>query len=140
MVLLTTPDGLPITNAEAVLLPPATRAATTQSTLQTNHAHRGVVLWLDVTANPGGAASLTLRLLAADPASGVLVTYALWPDALTAANGTRRLVLYPGATAAPADPDTLTAAGLPLPRTWAVQVTHSGPGPWTYSVACSLLL
>ncbi|MGH2604227.1 MAG: hypothetical protein ACRDJ9_33180, partial [Dehalococcoidia bacterium] len=46
-------------NSDVELLASAARTATTTSADQLNHNGRGVVLLLDVTANPGGAETLT---------------------------------------------------------------------------------
>lgn len=125
-------------NEEATPLASAARTATINSPDQTNFNEKGVVIFLDVTVNPGGAETLQVIIQARDPVSGDYVD--LLDDgaqALGGAPGKRTLIVYPAAAAAAAGIDS--AVGFPLPRTWRVRVVHSAGGSWTYSVGASYI-
>lgn len=121
-------------NFEAPLLASAARTATTNSPDQTNHNVRGFALILNVTANPGAAETLSLKIQAKDPVSGSYVDVVDFGVIVTAANGTFYVIAYPGI----ADADhvaAVVAKSAVLPRTWRAVVTHSAAGSWTYSLA-----
>jgi len=62
---------LALNNIEAVLVPAGARTAAPTIATQANLNHRGVLLFLNITASPAvAAASLTLRLQAIEPVSG----------------------------------------------------------------------
>lgn len=122
-------------NTETTLLASAARTATTITPAQTNYNGKGVLLVLKVTANPGGAETLTLHLRydtgAADfGESGNIVT--------AASNGTYRLMVYPGASAAQVGNNKFLAAA--VPRSWAAVVQHSGAGSWTYELYAAVIV
>ena len=125
-------------NREATLLAAAGRTATTATGDQTAVNHRGAVLFLNVTANPGGGESLTLEVQEKDPVSGGYATVTAFA-AVVAANGLFVYTIYPGAA------ETGAVAGhevqaLPLPRTWRARVVHSAAGAWTYSLGACLVV
>ena len=122
-------------NAEGNLLPSAARTATLSTPNQTNPGARGVILTLNVTANPGGVETLTLQLqnmLPTDPT----ITQAIAASIVSAAasNGTYRLYVYPGASGALPNAANNVCFPLPVARTWLARVVHSASGSWTYSV------
>lgn len=123
-------------NTEGTLLASAARTATTNSAIQTNHNARGVVLFLNITATPGGAETLYLYLTMVDPVTGAGgVTSATHVTIPAATTGPFALVMYPGLlSAAMSDSRGFTRNGA-LPRTWLAQVIHSAGGSWTYSLS-----
>ena len=123
-------------NVEGTLLVSAARTATNASDPQTNYNHRGVVLFLYVTAMPGGGETLTVQLQLKDPVSG-WGTYVAFPA--VALTGYYQYVVYPGAAESIATANFEVAA-LPLGRTWRVNMVHSGSGSWTYSLGYALMV
>ena len=125
-------------NTEGTVLASAARAVTTSSADLTNHNARGVLLYLNVTANPGGGETLQLAVQAKDPISaGYAVLAQAAASALGGGTGLIGLLVYPGAASAGVD---LTHAQAPLPRTWRARVVHSAAGSWTYSVGFALVV
>lgn len=124
-------------NVTAEVLASAARTATINSASQTNHNARGVTLLLNVTANPGGLATLTVSI----ETQLANVWRALTAFAATASgtNATYIYQLYPGIVETSAV-GNVEVQGLGLPRFWRVTVTHSGAGSWTYSASSSLML
>lgn len=121
------------------VLASAARTATTNSADQTNYNGRGVTVFLNVTANPGGAETLSLKIQAKDPVSSAYIDVADAGVLFTAANGLKALTLYPGTLAADLVSGDVGKSGV-LPRTWRAVVTHSSTGSWTYSVGSSVIL
>jgi hypothetical protein len=121
------------------ILPSAARTTVLQGTSvdQTNYRHRGVMLMLDITANPGGAETLTLQVQA--KLNGKYRNITAFTAATAAANATWLFTVYPGAaeTAAVANHEV---QALPLPRVWRVVVTPSASGSFTYEVAGCYLI
>lgn len=130
-------DGLNLSvwrnNTEGTLLASAARTASVQGPTQTNHNARGVLITINVTANPGGAETLTLNLMVHDPVSGNNNTGIAVLATVAASNGVYRLLVYPGASGTP-NGTTNKAYALAVPRTWSPYVAHSGSSSWTYSV------
>jgi hypothetical protein len=132
-------------NVEGTILASAARTETTNSSDQTNHNARGVVIAVDFTATPNNAETVTVAIQAKDPVSAKYVTLTAF-TALTAsalgASPTTETYLY---TLCPGAAETAAVAkhevqALALPRTWRVAVTHSAGGSWTYSVGYSLIV
>lgn len=126
-------------NVEGTLLASAARTGTTIGAQQTNHNARGVLLLLDVTANPGGAETLSIQIRAYTPAApaqprSIFTT----PTLFTATNGIAAIYLYPG-TVETVAATTFEVNGVPLPRSWDAAVLHSAGGSWTYSLGYSLI-
>ena len=122
-------------NTEATLLASAARTASTNSPDQTNYNARGVFVFFDITAVPGGD-TVQLVVQGKDPASG---TYqALLTGAGLSGTGFRAYAVYPGAT--DASSEMTDRNDLPLPRMWRARVVHSGSGSFTYSVGAVYIL
>lgn len=120
----------------ATILPSAVRAATTTSQRQTNPGALGVTLFLNVTANPGGAETLQVSIQMVDVLSGAKRILATFPVTTAAANATYVYILCPGASEAIATAN-VEVQPLPLPEQFEVVVTHSASGNWTYSLTAS---
>ena len=128
-------DGLGNTitlkNVETLtLLASAARTATTASALQTNKAHRGVLIHINVTV--AGTGNITFYVRHFDPISGAAKGIGNGGVASTATY--YGMMIYPGAAAGldAAYPD-------PLPLTWDVLAQKSDGSSWTFSVAATLL-
>lgn len=127
-------------NLDGVLLASAARTATTSSPNQTNHNSRGVVLFLDVTANPGGAETLSVDIEYINPVTGTAALSTVKLDVPAATNGIFTLQVYPGTMDTPENPTNNTTYSMMLPRTWRATVTPSASGSWTYSLGYSLIV
>lgn len=125
-------------NTEGTLLASAARTATTYSSDQTSHNHRGVLMILNVTANPGAAETLTVSLEAKDSISSGYRSITAFAT-VSATNARYAFVVYPGAVETTDNTSTQTQ-GLPVPRTWRAGVTHSAAGSWTYSLSVAGIL
>jgi hypothetical protein len=131
-------------NVEGTVLSSAVRAASTNSSDQTNHNVRGVVVTLDITNTPNNAETLTLQIQFKDPVTGkyqTVTAYAALTASVLGANPTTATFLY---TLYPAALETAAVSnhevmGLALPRTWRVRVVHSAGSNWTYSVGYQLI-
>ena len=122
-------------NLDVTLLASGARTATSSSADQDNFNGRGVIVTLDVTADPASA-SITLAIERKDSVGG---KYEKLLDAVAvAAVGTHTYIVYPGCGAA-AD-DVVETNGYPLGRIWRVTVTHADTDSITYSVSGSLVL
>lgn len=122
-------------NEDVVLLASAVRAANTASAIQTNHNARGVVLLLDVTANAGGAETLSVVLQTRSPLTTIQTSLVVSPaEAFGGVAGSRLIMLYPGVLDADLSNAPDIGASLALPRTWIATVVHSAAGNWTYSL------
>jgi hypothetical protein len=127
-------------NQNVTLLASAVRAASTQSADQTNHNSRGVQLVLNVTANPGAAETLTIKLQGKDSISNTYYEICTSGVVVTATNAIRILHAYPGITAGDYTATTNVGKNVVLPRTWRAEVTHSASGNWTYSLSAVVLV
>lgn len=116
------------------LLASAARIASTDGPDQTNNRASGVYLFLDVTANPGGAETLTVAIQIKDKPSGKYRTLTSFPNAAAATNATYIYCLRVGAAETVAIAN-VEVQSLPLPALWRAIVTHSASGSWTYSLA-----
>ncbi len=121
-------------NLQATLLTSAARTGTTNTADQTNFNAKGVVLFMDVTAQNGTS---TLQLQAKDPASAKYFPLITWT--LTAAIQSQVLSCYPGATDQAATPLTQTQS-LPLPRVWRAQWNLGTATSVTFSLGMSYVL
>lgn len=128
-------------NVESTLLPAAVRNANTDSALQSSPEHKGAAFFLNVTANPGGAETLELQVMAYAPTPGAPGPYISSGPFVAATSGIFMFFVYPGVIAA----DFLYAgvrvgkAGV-LPRRWIARVVHSAGGNWNYSLDASTIL
>lgn len=122
------------------LLPPAPRVVTTASAPQTNRGHRGVIVFLNITVAGVGGQTLTVQVQGLDTASNDWVTLTGAATGITA-TGLYGFELSPGASGGTlSSPNfVLLRVSGGLPRTWRVNVVHSGANPFTYSVGYQLL-
>jgi hypothetical protein len=120
-------------NTAVPILTTAVRAATTNASDQTNYNARGVLVVLDITANPGGAETLQMVIQSRAIVAANYSELATYPVTAAAANATYFYILYPGSAETIAT-GRLEIQGLPLPRTWRPRIVHSAGGNWTYTV------
>jgi len=139
---------LALNNIQAILIPAGSRTVAPPIATQVNLNHRGVLLFLNVTASPANAAaSLTLRLQAIEPVTGTVVVALLTGAAIVAsatlnsATGLYTYAYYPGlpSPAAALGGITLAQNGI-LPRVWTATVTPTTGDAWAYSVSYALSL
>lgn len=116
------------------LLASAVRDESTDGPDQSNHRASGAYLFLDVTANPGGAETLQVALQIKDTISGKYHTLVSFPVTAAAANATYVYCLRVGAAETVATGAT-EVQSLPLPGRWRARVIHSSTGEWTYSLS-----
>lgn len=126
-------------NVGATLFASAVHTGTHSSPTQTNFNHSGLILFINITANPGGAETVSLNFHYVDPVSGLVTPTAATFTVQPAVNGTYSLILYPGSTTVES-PSQNKTYGLPVPREWQASVAHSGAGSWTYSVGYSYII
>lgn len=143
-----TGTDLALNNIQAVLVPAGTRTTAPPIATQANLNHRGVLLFLNVTASPAvAAASLTLRLQAIEPVTGTAVVNLLSGVAIVAtttvnsAVGLYTYAFYPGLpnTAAALGGLTLAQNGI-LPRVWTASIIPTTADAWAFSLAYALVL
>lgn len=127
-------------NMEGTLLASAVRTATTSSPNQTNHNSKGVIIYLNVTANPGGAETLKLSLRYIDISSGAESLDISSITTVAATNGLYTLQIYPGTLDTTDNQANNATYSMMLPRTWKATVTPSAAGSFTYSLGYSLIL
>ena len=125
-------------NLIGTLLSSAARTTNTSGIAMTNPNHRGLILYVNVTAVSGTSPTLQLRLNAIDPITGT--AFPLWlPAAVAPPVAATEYVygLYPSTLAG-----TFTASvNNILTRTWSVDALITGTTPSvTFSLAYSLLL
>jgi hypothetical protein len=94
------------------------------------------IFTVDITANPGGAETVTLSLQAWDPASGKWTPWAAWTACTAATNATFQKTLSPFTAQAPGGTNVENKVGQ-LPSLYRVVATHSAGGSFTYSVGAS---
>ncbi len=123
-------------NEEITVLASAARTATVSSADLTNYNARGVIITIDVTADPG-TASVTPTVEIKDSV-GALYDIILSATAVDAV-GTFVYVIYPSTLTAAANGITQVLQN-PLPRTWRVTMTHPNTQSLTYSVSASYIL
>lgn len=128
-------------NTEGTLLASAARTATTISPIQTNHNARGVHLFLDISANPGGADTLSLLLYGVNPVTGLRAAAIANVAVPAATSGLFELQVYPGINNGTLAAGAATVSKpFTVPRSWLAQVTHSGATSFTYSLGYSLIV
>ncbi len=129
---------IPDFHIETVLLADATRAASTNSLVQTTHGPaRGLVLYLDVSASTN-AQTIQVLIQIQDHVTSAFHTI-LDGGAVDylGSTGNRTYIAYPGIAAAAEDVDQIV--GFPIPRRWRVRVVHSAGGDFDYSISNSYL-
>ncbi len=134
-----TGTDLVLNNIQLVLVPSGVRTTAPAIATQSNLNHRGVLLFLNVTA-ASGTGGLTVRIQAIEPVTGTAVVNLLTAAAVTA-TGLYTYALYPNLpnTAAALGGLTLAQNGI-LPRVWTASVTPGTSDSWTYSLSAALLL
>jgi hypothetical protein len=134
-------------NVEGPVLASAARTATPSVSNIANYNAAGVRLFLNVTATPNNAETLTVAIEWVDPVSAAVKALTAFP-AITASSlgaspaaGVREFVyeLYPGSVETVAVANHEVQGGS-LPRTLHPKVTHSSTGSWTYSLGYGLVL
>ena len=118
-------------NIEGTVLVSVARTASTKSVDFTNINASGVIVWLDITAVPGGD-TITARFQGKDPVSG---TYKdLIVDSARSATAFVGFSLYSGSDQAGVYEQQF---GIGVPRTWRIRVVHSAGSSFSYSVGYS---
>lgn len=125
-------------NIALTLLASAARTATTPTPDQTNYNHRGLALFINVTARVG-TTTLTPSLQVKDPVGAEYHTVWTAAAAINTADGLAVYLFYPSALADAAELYT-EAVDLTVPRTWRVNVVHGDTDSITYSVAAGMIL
>lgn len=105
--------------------------ATLASPDQTNADGRGLLVFINLTANPGALGALTVTVQAKDPASGNYVT--LLASAALAAVAMTTLTVYPGAAVT-----ANVSASQVLPRQWRILTSNNG-NPTSYTVGACVI-
>ena len=121
-------------NTEGTLLASAARTATTYSTDQTNYNHKGIYIFINVSAIVT-APSITVRLSMKDSISGLYGAITAVSAPITAV-GNYIVALHP-ALIDTAGVYHLACDGL-LPRTWRLRIAHVNSNSITYSVSYAL--
>ena len=121
-------SNFPTQTQEILLLPSATRTATTVSDNIVNTQYRGILVFLRVTV-ASGTGGLTLRFSYRDPATGTLFNMNNAPTAVVAV-GLTMLAVYPAISGTA----TTQANNMILPRNFSITVTHGDASSYTYSV------
>jgi hypothetical protein len=126
-------------NTDGTALSSAARTGTTSSADLVNYNCRGVIAWLDITAN-SGSGQLTVLIQGKD-GTGNYYNLNGAGTAVAATNAKFGIEVYPGATTAGIATSLriLERTSAALPRTWRVTVSHSSGVSWTYSVTYSLI-
>lgn len=125
-------------NVVGTLLASAARTTNTSGIAMVNPNHRGLILYINVTAVSGTTPTLQVRVNAIDPITGT--SFPIWtPAAISPPVASTEYVyaLYPTALA---ESFTATMNGV-LTRTWSVDALITGTTPTvTFSLGYSLLM
>jgi hypothetical protein len=126
-------------NTDGTALSSAARTGTTSSADLVNYNCRGVIAFLDITAN-SGSGQLTVLIQGKD-GTGNYYNLNGAGTAVAATNAKFGIEVYPGATTAGIATSLriLERTSAALPRSWRVTVSHSSGVSWTYSVTYSLI-
>ena len=95
---------------------------------------RGIMIYLDVNANPGAAETLSIDVQVICPISNAVQSILPGTVIATAANGLFIQQIYPGIV----ETGAVTAfivQGVALPRLFRLRVVHSASGSWNYSLS-----
>lgn len=114
-------------------------AATSQQTSADfeSGGYRSAYFFLNITANPGGAETLTFALQAKSPVDGTYRTVTAMTASTAATNGLFPFIISRGSAETSAV-SNFEVQSIPLPGTWRVIVLHSSTGAWTYTVRAEL--
>jgi hypothetical protein len=126
-------------NTAVTLLASAARTETTSSAVITNYNGSGAFITLKITANPGGAETLTIKVRPANPVDATTNNPIATLVSIATENNTYRLMVSRGASTTPETTPYNKSYALPLPRSFVVEITHSSTGSWTYSLGLDLL-
>jgi hypothetical protein len=105
----------------------------------TNPNARGIMMFLDITSNPGGAETLALDLQVIAPTAGTFQSIAASQPFTAASNGLFTYQIYPGITEA-SDVAAQKIQGMAIPRKFRVRVIHSSTGAWSYTLGYCLIV
>lgn len=135
-----TGTDLALNNIQAVLVLSGVRTTAPAIATQSNLNHRGVLLFLNVTA-ASGTGGLTVRLQAIEPVTGTAVVNLLTAAAAVTATGLYTYALYPGlpSPAVALGGVTMAQNGV-LPRVWTAAVSLGDTSSYTYSLSYALIL
>ena len=123
-------------NRSVTLLSAAARTADITTSQFPNHLYRGILIVVDVTADPATAA-VTPKIRVKDENGDY--NEVIWSAAAAiAAVGEFSYLIYPGATAA--DFDGTEAVGFPLPQEWQLFMDAADGESLTYSVRGHFIL
>lgn len=125
-------------NIELTLLASAARTATTNTTDQVNYNHRGLILFVDVTAR-AASTTLTPNLQVKEVVGGNYITVWTAAAAINSSDTTIAYLFYPSALADAAELYT-ESVDLTIGRTWRIAMTHSDTDSITYSVSAAMIL
>lgn len=119
---------------QSTVLASAARTGDTTSATQTAYNHKGIVLFLNVSAVGAPAGQIdTLNIQAEDPGSGNWFTMYAFTALAINSTGQRAFLIYPGA-ASPASWTQAPIQGV-IPRQWRINVDHANQtDSITYSV------
>lgn len=123
-------------NLPIILLSSDTRTASVTTPSQTNGAHRGVILLLNVTA-ASGTGGLIPQIRFNDLTGGSKIIWSI-PLPVTT-TGTFIYVHYPGVNIANVG-SARYVVSLPLSQLWSVTVTHDDSSSYTYSLTAYLIV
>jgi hypothetical protein len=116
--------------AQQTIIPQAAYNATQTSAIIVNTGYTGVYIRFNVTAVPG-VQTVTLSVLAAFTGANELLHTAFPATAVIAK---QLFVIHPGSTALDYNAAITASRNIAVPGNYAIQVTHSGAGNFTYSV------
>jgi len=122
-------------NVAEEILASAARTATTNSPIQTNYNHKGVLVTIDVTAivdTPSVVPKIQFIDSVIDSAEWTIIT-----GAAIEATGKRGYIIYPGLSGAPASMDGYD--DIPMARSWRISMEHADADSITYQVAAYYL-
>ena len=126
---------VPQANLDGPALVSAARTATTDSPDITIGNHRGIIIYLNITA-ASGTGGLQVVYRGKDSISGNYVNFANLPTAITA-TGTTAYVFYPGASSAAGNIKAATAD--PISHVGNIHVVAVDSSSYTYSVSYALI-
>lgn len=119
---------------EATLLVSAARTETTNTDDQINDGWKGLYYFFDITAVPG-IDTVQVKVQVKNPVSGAYTS--IFDGAELSETGLTVVVIYP--TALDGSGALAGVGEVGLPRTWRIQILHSGEGSFTYYLAVCML-
>jgi hypothetical protein len=125
-------------NTILALLASATRTGNTTTANQTSYNAAALILVLTVTANPGGAQTLTLSLSAVIGGTSYTINTGI-ANAFGGGAGSSILVFGRGAATAWTGGTEHLTFQTAVPQLWTATVAHSAGGNWTYRLDAALV-